>query len=215
MNKKMLCNNHNPRGFFALIFLFFLSTSFLFAQNNNGLKVIGKVIDENNIPLVGATVLEVGTSNGAITDFDGEFEIEVNSKSSIIEVSYIGYQTKRIEPTTEKIMVQLIPDVTSLNEVVLIGYGESKAKDLTGSLSVVKMDEVQSQPSSNIGDAIQGRAAGVTVITSGQPGNNPTIRIRGIGTIGNNDPLIVVDGMPLNGGLNQVNMKDVESLQVL
>src|SRR5690606_14153792 len=87
--------------------------------------------------------------------------------------------------------------------------------DITGSVSSVLLDDLQARPSSNIGDAIQGMAAGVTVVTSGQPCNNPVFRIRGTGTIGNNDPLIVVDGMPLNGGLNQVNMKDVENFQVL
>ena len=215
MDKKILHSNLNPISYFSLIVTFFFINMISFGQHNESIKVTGKVVDEYNLPLAGATILELGTSNGVITDFDGEFEIEVNSNSSIIEVSYVGFIAKRIEPTIEKVIVQLISDVTSLNEVVLIGYGESKAKDITGSLSVVNMDEVQSQPSSNIGDAIQGRAAGVTIVTSGQPGSNPTIRIRGIGTIGNNDPLVVVDGMPLNGGLNQVNMKDVESLQVL
>src|SRR5690606_14586710 len=111
--------------------------------------------------------------------------------------------------------VVLQGDVARLEEVVLIGYGQSRQKDLTGSVTTVQLDDLQSRPSSNIGDAIQGMAAGVTVVTAAQPGNNPVFSIRGTGSIGNNEPVFVVDGMPLNGGLNQVNMKGVESLSVL
>ncbi|WP_050022031.1 TonB-dependent receptor plug domain-containing protein [Chryseobacterium sp. P1-3] len=100
-----------------------------------------------------------------------------------------------------------------IEEVVVIGYG--KAKDLTGSVSVINMNKASNQPVADIGQAIQGRASGVTVINSGEPGSNVTFRIRGTGTIKNNDPLIVVDGMPLNGGLNQINMSDVESINIL
>lgn len=102
-----------------------------------------------------------------------------------------------------------------IDEVVVIGYGKAKAKDLTGSVSVINLNKVENQPVADIGQAIQGRAAGVNVITSGEPGSNVTFRIRGTGTIQNNNPLIVVDGMPLNGGLNQINMSDVESINIL
>ncbi len=178
------------------------------------ISVSGIVQDDQGIPLPGATVMEVGTNNGVVTDFDGNFQIEVSPESQI-SISFIGFKTKTIAATEEPVEVTLESDAAALDEVVVVGYGESKQRDLTGAVSSIDLDDVQSQPSSNIGDAIQGRAAGVRVITSGQPGDNPTFRIRGTGTIGNNDPLIVVDGVPLNGGLNQVNMKDVESLQVL
>ncbi|WP_083206649.1 MULTISPECIES: SusC/RagA family TonB-linked outer membrane protein [unclassified Chryseobacterium] len=102
-----------------------------------------------------------------------------------------------------------------IEEVVVIGYGKAKAKDLTGSVSVINMNKTSNQPVADVGQAIQGRASGVTVINSGEPGSNVTFRIRGTGTIKNNDPLIVVDGMPLNGGLNQINMSDVESINIL
>lgn len=211
MNKTILKRNQgdNSRYIFILLFLMPL------VMVSQEFRMSGKVIDEFSMPLIGATVLELGTSNGVTTNFDGEFEISVSSLQSVIEISYVGYTTLTIKATKELITVQMTPDISALDEVVIIGYGESKQRDLTGSVSTVSTDDIVSQPSSNIGDAIQGRAAGVTVITSGQPGNNPTFRIRGTGTIGNNDPLIVVDGMPLNGGLNQVNMKDVESFQVL
>ena len=102
-----------------------------------------------------------------------------------------------------------------IDEVVVIGYGKAKAKDLTGSVSVINLTKAGNQPVADIGQAIQGRASGVSVINSGEPGSNVTFRIRGTGTIQNNDPLIVVDGMPLNGGLNQINMNDVESINIL
>ena len=102
-----------------------------------------------------------------------------------------------------------------IEEVVVIGYGKTKAKDLTGSVSSVKLADAIKQPVADIGQALQGRAAGVHVVTSGEPGSNVNFRIRGTGTISGNNPLIVVDGMPLNGGLNQINMNDVESLTVL
>ena len=103
----------------------------------------------------------------------------------------------------------------TIEEVVVIGYGKAKAKDLTGSVSVINLNKTGNQPVADIGQAIQGRASGVTVINSGEPGSNVTFRIRGTGTIQNNNPLIVVDGMPLNGGLNQINMSDVESINIL
>lgn len=183
-------------------------------QDASQITVTGLVLDDQGIPLPGATVLEKGTSNGVVTDFDGNFSIKVPSTAQI-EISFIGYKTKTIEAGKDPVQVTLESDAAALDEVVVIGYGQSKQRDLTGSVSAIDLDDVQSQPASNIGDAIQGRAAGVRVITSGQPGNNPTFRIRGTGTIGNNDPLIVVDGVPLNGGLNQVNMKDVGSMQIL
>lgn len=102
-----------------------------------------------------------------------------------------------------------------IDEVVVIGYGKAKVKDLTGSVSVINLGKAENQPVADIGQAIQGRASGVTVINSGEPGSNVTFRIRGTGTIQNNNPLIVVDGMPLNGGLNQINMSDVESINIL
>jgi len=202
------------RAKFIAFLLMFIGSQLSASAQEAKINVKGVIIDEKGIPLLGTTILEKGTKNGVVTDFDGNFEITVSSDSQI-EVSFIGYKTQTIAATEKPVRVSLMPDESTLDEVVVIGYGKSKQRDLTGSVSSINLDDAQSQPSSNIGDAIQGRAAGVRVITSGQPGNNPTFRIRGAGTIGDNDPLIVVDGVPLNGGLNQVNMKDVESLQIL
>lgn len=199
-----------------LMLLLFLCANYqVLAQDNSGVIVSGRVIDDSGMPLPGATVIEAGTTNGVVTDINGNFEIEVSGMGSEISVSYFGFQTKTIAADKEFVEIVLLPDTAALEEVILIGYGESRKKDLTGSITAIDLDDIQTQPSSNIGEAIQGRAPGVRIITSGRPGSNPTIRIRGTGTIGNNDPLIVVDGLPLNGGLNQVNMKDVASLQIL
>src|SRR5690606_2491578 len=214
MNKKNL--RANLKKYCCTLLWFLLMPLLMVSQETNSLVIVtGKVLDEFNIPLAGASIIEKGTTNGVISNFDGEFEIAVKDENAILEISFVGYVTQTFKANQTDLSVKMQPDIASLNEVVIIGYGETKQRDLTGSVSYVDLSDINSQPSSNIGDAIQGRAAGVTVTTSSQPGNNPTFRIRGTGTIGNNDPLIVVDGMPLNGGLNQVNMKDVESFQVL
>ncbi len=213
MNKEPILGPLLKRWCFLLIFLT-VPLSIIGQQHPSNI-LSGKVIDQSGLPLAGANVVEEGTLNGVVTDFDGNFEIFLEDTGHALLFSYIGFTTKRIGPGQEVSSVVLQGDVAHLDEVVIIGYGQARQKDLTGSVASVQLDELQSRPASNIGDAIQGKAAGVTVHTSGQPGNNPVFRIRGTGTIGNNDPLIVVDGMPLNGGLNQINMKDVESLSVL
>lgn len=198
----------------SLLLVLFLCTQFLALGQENQVLVTGQVLDQEGLPLPGASIIEVGTNNGTVTDFDGNFELNVQENAEL-EASYIGFVSQTFSATSEEVEIQLASDVAALEEVVVIGYGQTSRRDLTGSVTAIDLDDVQSQPAANIGDAIQGRAAGVQVITSGEPGANPTFRIRGIGTIGNNDPLVVVDGVPLNGGLNQVNMQDVASMQVL
>jgi len=200
----------------VLFFLIFLITPFLLVAQNGKIKISGKVLDEANQPLPGATVVLKNSNQSVITDFDGKFDFLVSTQNAVFNVSFLGYKTKEVSSNGKTTLdIKLEPESESLNTVVVIGYGEVKSKDLTGSISTIKLADLSKQPVANVGDAIQGRAAGVQVITSGQPGSNPTFRIRGTGTIGNNDPLIVVDGMPLTGGLNQINMNDVESMQIL
>ncbi|MCC8361359.1 SusC/RagA family TonB-linked outer membrane protein [Salinimicrobium sediminilitoris] len=215
MQNKTLLNSGKKMKEGLMLLFFFIGIMLTAQEVNAQVKVQGQVLDDTDLPLPGATIIETGTTNGVVTDFDGNFTIEVPSISSMLTISYMGYETKTIEAAADFMTVTLNTDAAALDEVVVIGYGQSRQRDLTGSVSAIDLDDIESQPASNIGEALQGRAAGVQVITSGQPGNNPTIRIRGIGTIGNNDPLIVVDGVPLNGGLNQVNMQDVASMQIL
>lgn len=203
------------RAKWALL-LIFLVTPLLMVAQTGKIKLSGKVVDETNKPLPGATITLRKSTLSVVTDIDGKFDFLAPQQNSVLVVSYMGYKTKEVTTNgTGFIEIKLQQESERLNDVVVVGYGQVKSKDLTGSISTIKLSDISRQPVANIGDAIQGRAAGVQVITSGKPGDNPTFRIRGTGTIGNNDPLIVVDGMPLNGGLNQVNMNDIESLQVL
>jgi TonB-linked SusC/RagA family outer membrane protein len=178
-------------------------------------QVSGTIYDEQRQPLPGATVIELGTNNSTSTDVDGKFTLSLTTPSPVLVVSYIGFTEQRFTVTGTTADVQLVSESTTLNDVVIIGYGKARAKDLTGAVSTVDLNKTKSQPVSDIGQAIQGRAAGVQVYSSGEPGGNVTFRVRGTGTIANNNPLIVVDGMPLNGGLNQLNMNDVESISIL
>ena len=178
-------------------------------------QVSGTIYDEQRQPLPGATVIELGTNNSTSTDVDGKFTLSLTTPSPVLVVSYIGFTEQRVTVTGNTADVQLVSESTTLSDVVIIGYGKARAKDLTGAVSTVDLNKTKSQPVSDIGQAIQGRAAGVQVYSSGEPGGNVTFRVRGTGTIASNNPLIVVDGMPLNGGLNQLNMNDVESISIL
>lgn len=204
------------RAKLLLLLLTFLATPSLMMSQEVKIKLSGKVLDETSKPLPGATVLIKNTNLSTITDFDGAFSLMVTDKNPLLIISYMGYKSKEVKASGKDFLeINLQQESNILNDVVVIGYGQVKSKDLTGSISTIKLADLSKQPVANVGEAIQGRAAGVQVITTGQPGSNPIFRIRGTGTIGNNDPLIVVDGMPLTGGLNQINMNDVESMQIL
>jgi len=142
--------------------------------------------------------------------------LNIPSDAKILVFSFVGMKTQEVAIGNKASFSISMEDVTiGLSEIVAIGYGTQRKKDLTGSVAVVKTNDLRSLPVPSISDALQGRAAGVQVITSGTPGSDATFRIRGTGTINNSNPLIVIDGLPVSGGLNQLNMDDVESLQVL
>jgi len=181
------------------------------------LTVTGTITDaETGISIPGVNVLIEGTTTGTVTDMAGKYTIDVPEENVTLVFSFIGYQTQYIALAgRKKVDIRMVPSVGTLSEVVVIGYGTQRKKDLTGSVSVVPTKEIGSLPVPSVSDAIQGRAAGVQVISSGVPGSDATIRIRGVGTINNNDPLLVIDGVPVSSGLNQLNMNDIESIQVL
>lgn len=178
--------------------------------------ITGKISDASTgEPIIGANIIVEGTTLGTVSDVNGKFSIEVSGDPVLI-ISYLGYVSRKVVVSGQNnYEITLVPDIKSLQEVVVIGYGVQNKKDLTGSVAVVKTNDLHSQPVPSVSDALQGRAAGVQVISSGTPGNDATFRIRGIGTINNANPLIVIDGLPVSGGLNQLNMDDIESLQVL
>lgn len=183
------------------------------AQN---LHVTGSVVSkENGEPIIGASVIEVGkATNGTITDLNGKFSLSV-SKGATITISYIGYKSQEVKAGTN-LKVELSEDSEMLDEVVVTGYTTQKKADLTGSVSVVSMNDLRNIPNSDPMRALQGRLPGVTISTDGSPSGVGTVRIRGIGSFNSSrDPLYIIDGVPTNQTLNSLNMNDIESMQVL
>lgn len=182
--------------------------------------ITGNVKDsQTGEPLPGVTIVEKGSSsNGTITDLNGDFTITVPAVGSVL-VSYIGYTTKEIAVATlgENNSIALEPEIVSLSEIVVIGYGTVKKSDLTGAVSSISADDIKQNIGSGIDQALQGRTAGVTVTTnSGTPGAAPAVRIRGMGTITNPNPFYVVDGMPVSAeAVGSINPGDIESMEVL
>ena len=193
--------------------LLLLLTTLTYAQT----VVTGTVKDETGEPLPGVNILVRGTSQGTVTDISGNYSLEVPEDASLI-FSFIGYVNEEIKVGNRStIDLVLTPDITALNEVVVIGYGTTTKKELTGAVSVVQAEEIQALNPTRIEQALQGQMAGVNVTTaSGSPGGGAFIRIRGITTNGNNNPLILVDDVPYSAdGLSALNPNDIESVNVL
>jgi TonB-linked SusC/RagA family outer membrane protein len=185
-------------------------------EQQDGKTVKGTVTDAKGDPLPGVTIVIKGTMSGTTTGPDGNYQLTGISDNAVLVISFVGLKTREIEVGGRStINVAMQEETVGIEEVVAVGYGTQRKKDLTGSVAVVQPKDVQSMPVPSISDALQGRAAGVQVISSGTPGNDATFRIRGVGTINNANPLIVIDGVPVSSGLNQLNMDDIESLQVL
>jgi Outer membrane receptor proteins, mostly Fe transport len=186
--------------------------------------VRGVVVDQMG-PVIGAAVMEAGTTNGVVTDLDGNFSFRVSSPDATVEVSCIGYTTQTFKASAMPATITLIEDNEFLDEVVVIGYGTVKKSDLTGSVATVKADEINKGVITTPADLLRGKSAGVVVTAgSGMPGSGATIRIRGGSSINaSNDPLIVIDGLPVsNDGisgmsdpLSSINPEDIESFTVL
>lgn len=200
--------------FSAMLFGLLVST-ILFAQAQ---KVTGKVTDmESGSPLPGVTVLIKGSTNGTTTDANGTYSINASGSSTLV-FSYVGFTAREMAVGNRTVInVTMVPDVTSLEEVVVTGYSAQQRRDITGAVAVVDVKEMKKIPASNIADQLQGRIAGVTVSSSGDPGSAAFIRIRGIGTFNQNEPLYVIDGVPVQNetNLNFLNPNDIESIQVL
>ena len=180
-------------------------------------RITGTVTDENGIPLPGVNVQVEGTVTGAITDGEGKFSIDIQNDKAVLLFSFIGYVSQRVPFSGQTILnISLVPTLTSLEEVVVVGYSVQKKMDITGSVAVVDVDELKKVPASNLGQQLQGKAAGLIVGATGGPGTSTMVRIRGIGTVNNNGPLYVIDGVSTrNQDLNSINPNDIESVQVL
>lgn len=195
------------------IFLLFFFLLEMFAQQ---LTVKGVVKDATGESIIGASVLVKGTTNGTITDFDGNFILTNVPNDAIIEITFVGYLPQSMKATSTPLNVILKEDTQTLDEVVVIGYGVQKKSVVTASIAKVGSDELSQTAPVRVDNALKGLAAGVQVSTqNGQPGSGSKIRIRGTGTINNSDPLYIVDGMPVGGGIDNINPSDIASIEVL
>ncbi len=199
--------------------LLLLSMAFSTAIFAQKIEVRGVVSSsEDNQPLVGVSIIEKGTKNGVTTNLDGEFFLSVSSSNAVLQFSMIGMQTTEVKVGNRKIInLVMEPDAVMLEQLVVTGYTTEKKAEITGAVSVVKLSDVSSIPSGNIMSTLQGRLAGVSVTTDGQPGGTTTgVTIRGITTINNSNPLYVIDGVQTRENIaTLLNANDVESIQVL
>lgn len=180
-----------------------------------GRMVQGVVLDSNQEPVIGANVLVKGTTVGTITDIEGRFTLEVPN-NAVLVVSYIGYLSTELVPGSKTdLTISLKEDSQNLDEIVVVGYGVSRKKDLTGAVSLLKIDDLKDTPVSSVDQMMQGKLSGVNVMPDNMPGGGVAVRIRGFSTIRNNDPLYIIDGVPVEGGINFLNPNDIESMQVL
>lgn len=197
----------------ALLLAGVMSFSLLALAQSNTYK--GVVLDEQGQPVIGASVVQKGVKGvGAVTDLDGNFTIKTDATSPLV-ISYVGYQNKEVNPSSN-MRIQLSVDNQNLGEVVVIGYGIQKKSVVTASIAKIDADELGKTQPVRVDGALKGLVSGVQVTTAGgQPGAASKIRIRGTGTVNNSDPLYIVDGMPIEGGIDYLNPADIESIEVL
>ena len=195
------------------LLIFCITTSIAFSQNT----VTGVVLDNENIPIPSAEVKIKDTTIGAVTDFDGNFTLTGIEMNQVIQVSYVGFKTAEVVYTgQDSITIILEVSTEALDEVVVIGYGASSKRKITGAVSTVQAESIEELEPLNAANALQGTTAGVNVLQgSGAPGAESSIRIRGVSSNGNNSPIIILDGFQYDGGLNSINPQDIESITVL
>lgn len=213
--KKLSRNNKlNCISRFMFLAMLLMCASFAYAQS----KVNGRVTDKAGEPIIGASVMVQGTSTGAVTDINGNYTINNVPGKAILKVSYVGYVSQSV-PTNGRssINITLKEDALNLEEVVVVGYGVQRKTDVTGAMTRVSGDELNTKPVANAFEALQGKAAGVDITSNQRPGELGKIRIRGNRSLNaSNEPLYVVDGVPLNsGGIETINPRDIESIDIL
>jgi len=184
----------------------------LFATGIYAQSVTGNVTSDDG-PLPGATVLVQGSNEFATTDFDGNFSIEAN-QGDILIVSFVGYQTQEVSVDGDNLTISMVLGNLLEEVIVTTGYGTQSKRDITGAVSTIEADDLTAVPATTFSQQMQGRASGVSIVSDATPGGEATVRIRGFGTIGNNNPLYVIDGVPSTRQGN-LNPQDIESLQIL
>ena len=200
----------NKRFLVSFLLMMLLSVGYAYAQ----ITATGVVVDAaTGEPIIGASVLEEGTSNGTITDFDGNFSLSVGKDAKVV-ISYVGYKTQQLFPQAN-MKVSLAEDSEVLEEVVVTGYTTQRKADLTGAVSAVSAKDLEKQQENNPMKALQGKVPGMNISADGNPSGTATVRIRGIGTLNDNDPLYIIDGVPTKSGMHELNPNDIESIQVL
>ncbi|WP_282162921.1 SusC/RagA family TonB-linked outer membrane protein [Ulvibacterium marinum] len=228
MNQKRDYNSLRPKGKFSFLTIGFLSMLICLgtqlAQANDEITIetetifqttiSGTITDSGGVPLPGANVVEKGTTNGTQTDFDGNYTLNVDANATLV-VSYLGFQTQEVSVNGQStVNVTLAEDAAALDEVIVTGYQTESKRETTAAVSIVKAEELAAIPSGNVEQQLAGRVAGVTVVTNGQPGTASQIRVRGFGAFGGNEPLYVVDGVPILN-INFLNPDDIETTTVL
>ncbi len=201
-------------GFLVLLSLFFTLNS---AYGQGTFKLTGTITDSQNKALSGISVRLVGTNLAVQTDDKGHYELIVPILKGRLSISHLGYVPQTLTLTTDVTTynVSLQPDLYKIDEVVVVGYGTQRKKDITGAVAIVDMDDAKKFSTNDVGSMLQGRVAGVSVTSDGQPGAVPQVKLRGISTFNNADPLYVVDGVPLGGIPRELNPNDIETMQVL
>ena len=186
----MCIRDRNTKHLFTMLLLF--SATFLFSQRT----VTGVITDEDGLGLPGVSIIETGTTNGTITDLDGNYSVNVSGEGSSLTYSFVGYAPQTILVGNQSVItMSLAPDAAILDEVVVTGYAVQTRGDLTGAVASVDVDEANKAPLVNVAEALDGRVSGVSIINNGNPGAAPTVRIRGLGTVNNNNPLYIIDGV--------------------
>jgi TonB-linked SusC/RagA family outer membrane protein len=214
---RFLCETQARTGLVAFVLSFLLLSSNLWAQSR---EVSGTVTaSEDKTTLPGASVIIKGTTTGTTTDADGKFVLRVEDNATVLQISSIGYVTQEIVVGNQSVIgVALVADVQSLSEIVVVGYGTQRRKDVTGAISSVSSTLIEKVPVSSVDQSLQGRAAGVQITNNdASPGGNVSVLVRGIGSLasGGNAPLYVVDGYPTTEGINNINPNDIASIDVL
>jgi len=203
------------KGIWRISALLFFSCFLALTSYAQQKTLSGKVIGEDGAPIPGVTVVVKGTTNGTITDMDGKFTFSAPSTSKTLSISYIGLKTQEFEIGTQTVFnVTMVAETIGVDEVVVVGYGTRKKEEITGSISTVSNEQMKISSAPSVVSRMQGQVSGVTVNAGNTPGSDAVIRIHGIGTINNADPLYVIDGVPVGPG-NNINPNDVESISVL
>src|SRR5690606_29352760 len=179
------------------------------------IQVSGKVVSEEQQPMPGVNVMIKGTFTGAVTDIDGNFSLTVPDENTVLQFSFVGYLPQEVTVGAQTVLnIQMVPDITSLSEVVVVGYGTQERRDVTGAVSVIEPEDIQKRQATTVAEALQGLASGVNIRGGGRPGSEARIQIRGLKNLQGTNPLYVIDGLVTTAN-RDFNPNDIESIQIL